>query len=469
MITPCSSWCLPKEKRTGLGYNLDQCSSLSFSLSAGSSKSTGKTRSDEYTAVRRFPAAPSWMDGMPVFGQLLLRSFAKLASDYWHASVSPSACYSMNFDSFAEKLKASAAQAAKAAKNFEGLDSMAAQVLLPRCAHSGRPLCRARSCSLSASFSQQDDYIHREEFNVAGRQKKEASPQQQQQEHHQQSPQQSQQQIKVPNPYIDRDPDDSSTLSTHSSLRRAPITATSSSTNRPANAKDFGRSQSHADIVPLKVDVPDRQLSLPVQSDSSSSYDDNDESDDDDPIMAAIRKQKGEPKKQTRAPAPQQKQPAKQKHHRFMEDLDSRMAMENQEEQLPLVASPAPAPSQQPQQPAVAAWFSNVAAKSLELVGRRPDGVRPNTETPASAAPLARAKRRVVPPADEMEKVAVVSSAAVLGEDEMQELAQLRRQQQHRSFGPASTLCHAARQHPREAFVGFTLLLAAFVYFRSQG
>jgi len=68
----------------------------------------------------------------------------------------------MNFDLFAEKLKASAAQAAAVAKQFEGLDAMAAQ----------------------------DDYIHREEFNVSGdRLRREAAAAEQQRQQQQQQQQ----------------------------------------------------------------------------------------------------------------------------------------------------------------------------------------------------------------------------------------------------------------------------------------
>jgi len=378
-----------------------------------------------------------------------------------------------SMDIFREKLKASAAQAAQLAKNFEGLDAMAAK----------------------------DDYIHTEEFNVA--RPNNHPPQQQQQQpevlHQQQE--------------VEDDDDDTSTISTHSSLvqerggRRVISSKTTGATHSSAAAADtnppqgfYHRSQSLQDqLVPLKVNVPDRQLSLPVRNDTtmkedssnssffeysnnneniSSDDDDDDTSDDDDPIMSMIRKQKIEPKKKKGNNAQQQ---TKQKQHRFMEELDSRMAMENQQQLQPLVPAPAsPLSSPQQQQPAaaVASWFSNAAAKSLQLVGAKPTQRPPESQTTAAPPLMARAKqqrRHATGNEDDMMEqhdVAVVSSTAVLGDEEMQELAQLRIKQQQHPYssvrGLLCLLCHLPRQHPREAFIVFTLLLACYVYFRSR-
>ena len=385
----------------------------------------------------------------------------------------------MNFDSLREKLRASAVQAAQAAREFEGLDAMAAQ----------------------------DDYIHKDESNVASKNRLKEAQQQEhlhQQLHQQQQyipEQQSHPQHMLPNQYVDHhDQDDTSTLSTHSSLvKRVPSKANSreNKDQQPANQKDYYRSNSLQDIVPLKVSVPDRQLSVSVpasiETPSSSSYNDEYEDDasnsseEDDPIMSLIRKQKGGVglKKAARnagassasplplhSQSPHLQRTPKQKH-RFMEDLDSRLAMENLQ---PLIASPGRPlrptvgeSAKEPPLPTGASWFSSVAAKSIEFMGKTNDQP-PSSSSFVPVPLLSRAKWRQHPSqdnADELANVAVVSSTAMLGDEEMRELTQLRSQQQ--SFSMTSLLWNVVRDHPRESFIVFTLLLGSYVYLRSGG
>ena len=379
----------------------------------------------------------------------------------------------MNFEVLREKLKESAAQAAQAAREFEGLDAMAAQ----------------------------DDYIHKEEFNVASKNRLREAQQQQQLQIHKNQPQHI-----LANHYVDHhDQDDTSTLSTHSSLvKRVPSSKSNSLDNQinEANQKDYNRAHSLQDIVPLKVTVPDRQLSLPVpksiETPSSSYHDDvyNDDneasnsSEDDDPILSLIRKQKGSsaPRKTAISAAgdssqtplynqsPHGQRTPKQKQHRFMEDLDSRLAMENMQ---PPIASPGrtarpavTASTGESPQPTAASWFSGVAAKSMDLMGKTNPQRQSQQSLSLSAAPLmSRARWRPHPAHDgddELANVAVVSSTAMLGDEEMRELAQLRASQQQ-SFSLSSLLWNVVRDYPRESFIVFTLLLGSFVYFRSGG
>jgi len=367
----------------------------------------------------------------------------------------------MNFDTFREKLKASAAQAALAAKQFEGFDAMAAQ----------------------------DEYIHSEEFNVApkNRHRNKAAQQQQQQQQQQQY-----QEHMIPNQFVDHDHDDTSTLSTHSSLvKRVPSKSNSSNQEQQANQKDYNRSLSLQDVVPLKVTVPDRQISLPAQNVDSptSSYHDDDfdnasssSEEEHDPIMSLIRKQKGgAPNKKANTGASSPVQPLsdslhlqetpKQKH-KFMEDLDSRLAMENADLQ-PLMLSPVRAAADRVAVSTVTeaqqSWFSNVAAKSLELIGKRTTPQQ--SPSPSSPVPLlARTKQRrnQQQHGDELGNVAVVSSTAMMGDEEMRELEMMRAQQQQ-SFSLSSVLCNLVRDHPREGFIVLTFLLGSYVYFRSSG
>lgn len=360
----------------------------------------------------------------------------------------------MNFDSFREKLKASAAQAALAAQQFEGFDAMAAK----------------------------DDYIHSEEFNVASnnRQRKEAAQQQQQQ-------QEQYEQQRIREQLVDHDHDDTSTLSTHSSLKRVPSKSNSSNQAQPAaNQKDYNRAHSLQDVVPLKVSVPDRQLSLPAQNVDSptSSYHDDDydnasnSSEEDDPIMSLIRKQKGAQNKKTKAgsSSPVRKlseslhlQETPKQKHRFMEDLDSRLAMENEDLQ-PLMLSPARAasPAAVSTEETPQSWFSNVAAKSLDFIGQRTT-LQQSSLSSSPAPLLARTKqRRNHQHDDELANVAVVSSTAMLGDEEMRELEQMRAQQQQ-SFSLVTLLWNLVKNHPREGFIVFTLLLGSYLYFRSSG
>ena len=403
----------------------------------------------------------------------------------------------MNFEFLREKLKESAAQAAQAAREFEGLDAMAAQ----------------------------DDYIHQEEFNVASKNRWREAQQQQQQQQLQM--QQNLPQHMLSNEYVDyHDQDDTSTLSTHSSLvKRVPSSKSNSldhQIQQTTNQKDYGRSYSLQDIVPLKVNVPDRQLSLPVPQDietPASSYhddhvdyydDDEDDasnsSEEDDPILSLIRKQKvsAATKKTLTAasnasylPTPPHSQSPhgqrtpKQKQHRFMEDLDSRLAMENMQPPIPspgvrrsrpvVVALAGESSPPTTTAAAAASWFSGVAAKSMELMGQTSFQQQQSQQHPSqSPAPLlSRARWRPHPTHndhdddDELANVAVVSSTAMLDDQEMRELAQLRAAtvaaQQQSSLRWSSLLWNVVRDHPRESFIVLTLLLGSYVYFRYGG
>ena len=63
-----------------------------------------------------------------------------------------------------------------------------------------------------------------------------------------------------------------------------------------------------------------------------------------------------------------------------------------------------------------------------------------------------------------------MSSTAVLGDAEMQELEQLRRQNVGGKCGNAGAggVLLIVREHPREAFIVLTLLVGAFMYFHFQ-
>lgn len=345
-------------------------------------------------------------------------------------------------ESFAEKLRASAAQAAKAAQNLatKGLDEMAAN----------------------------DTYVQSAGFNAAAPRRDLRVGVSSSSSVHQQSEQH----------------DDCSTLSTHSSAwqmdRRQLEAATRKSVEGRANQSQSSSHSLPGGVVPLKVNIPDRKSKIAnlKQEDNASiltnddDHDDGDSSnDDDDPIMSLIRQlpdrdgngDDGSSTISERHILSGQKPKA----HRFMEDLENRMAMPEQE--FPPVSfaerprKTANTASSVSDGPVLASWFST----SLPFPMTMEKNVR--RKNADIDAPLARNKKGHVSQhhGDSLDDVAMVSSSAMFGDAEMRELAQFR-QPQSTKCGSLQLAYMILQQHPRECFVVFTLLLGSFAYFYSR-
>lgn len=307
----------------------------------------------------------------------------------------------MDFGVFARSLKKSAALAAEAAQKLD-FDQMAAK----------------------------DEYIHTDEVPDQRRKfpKTESAPM-----------------------------DDTSTLSTHSSLldrtRNMPMPFPADSATSTATRSGT------RNLVPLKVDVPDR---LPrVRQDSLSSED------EDDPILSLIRKDNNPNKnvdsvglQSTRNNTNTAKEIQK---HRFFEDLENRIAQPEKElpDDIPSettkaknTGSPQPEASTAPNLPP---WLS-AAASALRFK-------RPKDSSATIPSRPAFFRQKVEPPKeeDDFANVAVVSGAAVLGDAELEELAAFGKSQNY-----LTVLVEVVKHHPREIFILFTLCLGAFVYLFSK-
>jgi hypothetical protein len=329
------------------------------------------------------------------------------------------------------------------------------------------------------------------------------------------------------------DDNDNSTISTHESawLRQStttvsvqPATTTTTTTARRfptvLSAEDSFETSAVKNTngncsIPLKVSVLERRSTSPIGSPSSSSSKSNahiqnasfhntyeadhssDDEEDDDPIFTLLRSQRkhqetdplslhSETSRSGQDSQQQQmqhsssdpngaKQPRKQ--HRFLTELDTRMAAE--QKPLPDLLPPIPkqnlatALNQQQQSP----WLS---LGSLKIAGginssnHANTASMSNTQTTATTipiAPLSRIRQQTYwnrsqvrldnHHTEDWEHVALVSSSAVLGKEEMQALATLH------SPSPSS-IVSIVTAHPKEAFIALTLLLAAYAYFHSR-
>lgn len=378
---------------------------------------------------------------------------------------------------FTRQLQASAAQAAQAAQTLAStatnLDAMAAT----------------------------DAYVQSEGYNVAASQRKRLSP-----------------------------PENQAILPLNE-LSSASSSSTQIQMHVPRNAQT--QSLTPHDVVPLKVDanLPDREFSLgidPVKKvhqpyhehdtqrtlfrngtgrqntkahnsnirnqnddDQSSSSDD---SDDNDPVLSYSRVQRQESsllKAVTTSDINSQKKNPR-KANRFMDDLESRMAMPTEQTQGYSKSSNRDddditgifASGNSQSGGKVSSWIPTFLSGSIASMGAaQEETVAANQMRAAAAkrAPLARGRQHqpqnASSPNDRSDDVILVSSTVLLGESELEELTQLhRRQQAHESastsieilIGTIECGTAALMKHPREFFILFTLLLFLTVYYFSS-
>lgn len=314
-------------------------------------------------------------------------------------------------NAFAEKLKASAAEAARAAQNFQGFDEMAAN----------------------------DEYIHTEGYNAPQKSKQPLRfPEQQQ-----------------PEPLLMNmpDTDETSTLSTHDSLLQRGVVA-------PA-AETVSHGRSSGNIVPLKVDVPERNprsgILLPLQLLKEEELSvSSDESEDDDPILRLIRKKEDATIDTNNNNGDEPNKP--EKKHRFLHDLDTRIAMPEQTNELPhaalaqqnrgLTTQNTNTTTTQP----LPSWLQTAARK----LGMPPLANKSKTK---AAFPFWSRKKEFQPAHETME---IPKVSATFNQSEREQLALLLQEQKNSNV---SCVIMATKHIPREGFILFTLILAALVFF----
>jgi hypothetical protein len=169
--------------------------------------------------------------------------------------------------------------------------------------------------------------------------------------------------------------------------------------------------------------------------------DEDDESEDDDPILSLIR---SETHSSSSKQSLDQKSPGTR---RFLDDLEKRIS-------VPIETLPHQAYKNES---ASAGWLS-----SLRL------NTSTSTASPLVAAPWSRSRAPKTQQREDQEIFEVVTATAMLGSDEMNELAQLKQKSATNPSVP-TLVWFLIKEHPRESFIVFTLLLGAFAYFRTRG
>jgi hypothetical protein len=187
----------------------------------------------------------------------------------------------------------------------------------------------------------------------------------------------------------------------------------------------------------------------------SSSSDDEDEDAENDPILSILRKEKS---------TSEHRGSKRKDAHRFMDDLESRISMP-MEPDMPPVPSYSYSSTNSPPSIAegaigISAWLST-AATTIGI----PTQKKVLTMPAMALAPLSRQKPR---PTTGENQVELVSSTAMLGESELQQLEQLRSLERQSAQGPIRQLYDRLLvQHRREMLIVLTLVLCAYVYFHA--
>ena len=333
----------------------------------------------------------------------------------------------MNFGELTSKLRAKASSAAVAARSFQGFDTMAAN----------------------------DEYIHSDSLNVKRKGpvlKATASPLSPASQH------------SVPADAPQEFKQDTPSSSQHS-VRDASFRQQSGNSLLEASSQP---SDHHSPGLPL-LSVVQTTLSQHTRSHVSASSDEEevasllsksfhtgDESDneeEDDPILNMLRDESMSSSKTSSRP--------KKNTNRFLEDLENRMARPQESAPESTQFLP-PKETNQDSKPS-GLWLSVLRNGALQASSKS------STTTPQTVAPWSKPRKQrkqQQPQEEEMEPFEIVASDAMLGQDELEELAQLK--QAERTPGITRLLWRLVWEHPRESFILFTLLLGAFSYFYSR-
>jgi hypothetical protein len=315
-------------------------------------------------------------------------------------------------EAFTEHLKASALQAAKAAQAIAttGLDEMAAE----------------------------DEYVQSEGYNGTRKLSKKQS----------------------------NCDDLSSTRSTHSTYhqsldhRKQELVGDRPSSSRAGSSQPLKPPPSSSVVADRKEENSNaRRKAIHRPEDQtyllSSSSDDEDQDAENDPILSILRKEKS---------TSEHRESKRKDAHRFMDDLESRISMP-MEPDMPPVPSYSYSSTNSPPSIAegaigISAWLST-AATTIGI----PTQKKVLTMPAMALAPLSRQKPR---PTTGENQVELVSSTAMLGESELQQLEQLRSLERQSAQGPIRQLYDRLLvQHRREMFIVLTLVLCAYVYFHA--
>jgi len=395
----------------------------------------------------------------------------------------------MNFGRFTDRIKESAEAATAAARTFKGFDDMAAQ----------------------------DDYIHSENLNVKSTSSKPAKTVQEHTETSQQHDLSSssrswslldQPRHSTPNSdkqeadLHDIDPVRQPRPWDAGSVTEQVVSAKAATRSRPGSSHERIPHAHRQSTMPLLSVVADtlsktsamnggrqsgmerkRESNVSSMSNSidnskdSSQYDLSDEEDEDDPIMSLIRKNPvaALPKSRKKTISPpsrkenrmqflemEEDSPSSNRNpNRFMQELDNRMSMpELNDEEKGLLTMGYTGSSRQDHEPAKpTAWLWGMVS------GRPSNLVATPTVVQPKAAPLSRQSRVTPQQQQDHPNFSVTASSVVLGEDEIQALAQLKLSTKQ---DPFTAFLDKIKRCKREGFIVFTLVLSWGVYLYSR-
>lgn len=337
----------------------------------------------------------------------------------------------MNFERLKSKLKDSASKAAEAAKSFKGFDDMAAN----------------------------DDYIHTEGLNVKRKNRTDAleltanSSSATHEEEEEEKALSLSLSSRSGVPYSTPPPRQSTPRQSSVPLLTIVKTALSDHSRNPRHGHPSDEEDDGEESLYNNTRTSNNNHFLDMESIENGGEVTDDE---DDPILQRMQ--------------PQGKRKGRKNVNRFMEDLEQRVSAtlredesNSQPENVPLITtsttSTTKGTDEQPK-----GWLG----WPLRL---RTD----NTENVAASAvaPLAKPKRerhnyKQATSTAEPETFEVVTSTAMLDDADMQELAQLQQRQQQQQSTLIEKIWMFYQAHPRECFIGFTLLLGAMAYFHSR-
>jgi hypothetical protein len=365
----------------------------------------------------------------------------------------------MNFQGFASKVKASAAKAAAKLPTF---DDMAAK----------------------------DDYIHSEEFNVSGQKRPsnkassitsttttrpETKPQSAEIE--ESSSVTSWSLLDQPVPVVRAavpissqkplvHPDDSTHRRKTPQHDRIETTTTSSYLSSKGVADTLEDFESLSQSIVSGLDHEDEEESQNSNSESSDNgFTSDDEYDEEDPIMSMIRKPSSKASKKKKTKKIKSKTnhsddgSSKKSSRRFLDDLDDRLSTPESRMEAGVVIGQQ---SEKCSSPPVANrwdWVNSMATQKMGQMLGRP------VLAAQSRPPLARTKPEVKAAAPKEDDFHVASSTVVLADDE---LAQLAKMKQSSMMDQLCMLLESIKENRQFIFIGFTMLLAAAVYFYTR-
>ena len=236
--------------------------------------------------------------------------------------------------------------------------------------------------------------------------------------------------------------------------------------NNPTTRDASSAISSAANSVAWSANESSSENDGSTDNDDSCSSNGDSIDDAEDPIMSMIRNDTATSASNANFPTTKikTKNYKKKKASRLLDDLDRRLLLEGTSERRPQEPSPKEHDQPQPSTFQFGNWAKSVMATQVNRVFRREGTILPIIATISSPPPLARARTKTSNISEE-EEVHVAASSSVLGDEELAQLANMKKPGFMQKM---SHLLDSMQQNRHFLFVLFTLLLALFTYFYSR-